>query len=540
MYSQSVVVGSATEPLLRLTNISKSFGTLSVLQQLSFDIYPGQVVGLAGRSGAGKSTLVELIAGIYAPDEGQAQYAGHRLKWPFNARMLGIETIHQKPALFETLDICSNIFTGIERAVPGILKGRFLLSTCGMEQKATAVLAELGLEVGSLREKVANLTAEQRQVVAIARAMVLPARLMIVDDPTPLHNYLHRQRLLLLVRTWQQQGRAVLFSSQNLDQLFAIADRIIVLRDGCLVLNVRTDETNHEEVVNAVVGTTERHHLTPLLWALDSYNDARTSAESLSRNQKLLTQDLVERDALNQQLMDQLNEQVKALDRANLALQDAQRRLLTEREQERKFLARELHDQTIQDLLAISYRLEQTETDQAETSAVRDELADMREDIRGLIDDLRQVCSDLRPPTIDSLGLGAAVRSYTGDWSRKTRVRVTLDLDTNLGRLPSAIELSVFRIIQESLRNVRKHSAASAVKICLNDLSPRMLMVSISDNGRGLAQDFDLSALSAENHYGLLGVTERVALLGGRASFQNQDGGGLMIRVEIPHPRVDV
>jgi signal transduction histidine kinase len=165
-------------------------------------------------------------------------------------------------------------------------------------------------------------------------------------------------------------------------------------------------------------------------------------------------------------------------------------------------------------------------------------LSAIRTDIRSMIDNLRHICSSLRPPTIDSLGLGAAVKSFADDWSRRTGVPVTLTQEANLDHLPEDIALSVFRIIQESLNNVRKHALATAVQIRFKDLSPRMLMIAISDNGRGLSQDFDLSALSAASHYGLLGISERVALLGGRLSFQNQDGGGLLIRVEIPHPRL--
>jgi signal transduction histidine kinase len=163
---------------------------------------------------------------------------------------------------------------------------------------------------------------------------------------------------------------------------------------------------------------------------------------------------------------------------------------------------------------------------------------DVRDNIRELVDDLRHICGNLRPPTIDSLGLGAALQSYTHEWTGRTGIPVTLDLDANLGRLPEAIELSIFRIVQEGLSNVRKHAQASVVQVCLKHTSPRALMVSIADDGQGLADDFDLSALSAAGHYGLLGISERVALLGGRLRFHNQADGGLIIQVEIPHPRV--
>jgi signal transduction histidine kinase len=259
----------------------------------------------------------------------------------------------------------------------------------------------------------------------------------------------------------------------------------------------------------------------------------------LRHSQALLERDLAAQDTLKRQLIDQLAEQINALDSANAALQAAQRRLLTELENERKHLAREIHDQVIQDLLGVNYQLEEIGTDEAATSAVKDELVDIREGIRILVGDLRRICGDLRPPTIDSLGLGAAIQSYTRDWAERTGISLTLDLDSGLGRLPEAIELSIFRIVQEGLRNVRKHADAGAAQVCLRHTSPRALMVSIADDGQGLAPGFDLSKLSTEGHYGLLGISERVALLGGRLGLQNQASGGLLLQVEIPHPRVE-
>jgi len=200
--------------------------------------------------------------------------------------------------------------------------------------------------------------------------------------------------------------------------------------------------------------------------------------------------------------------------------------------------AREIHDQVIQDLLGVNYQLEEIEADEVVTPAIKNELVDIRHSIRILVDDLRRICGDLRPPTIDSLGLGAAIQSCARDWAERTGISLALDLDSGLGRLPEAIELSIFRIVQEGLANVRKHARASAVQICLRHTSPRTLMISIADNGRGLADGFDLSTLSTEGHYGLLGISERVALLGGRLRLQNQASGGLLLQVEIPHPRV--
>jgi len=359
-----------------------------------------------------------------------------------------------------------------------------------------------------------------------------------VDEPTQQLGYAYQQKLLALIRSWQHQGAAVLFSSDNLDHLFAVSDRIVVLRQGRCVADYRADAAGREEVVAALVGATDRQQLTPIIWALESYYRAREQAEKLGHQQALLEQNLAAQDSLNRQLIDQLAEQVLALDSANLALQDAQRRLLTEREQERKALARELHDQVIQDLLSVNYQLEEIEAEAA-SAGHAENLAEVRAGIRALVDDVRRICGSLRPPTIDSLGLGAALQSYTRDWSARTGIAVTLALDPQLGRLPETIELSIFRIIQEGLSNVRKHAQATAVQVGLKPISPRALMISIADNGRGLARGFDLAALAGDGHYGLLGISERVALLEGRLLVQNQPHGGALLQVEIPHPRVE-
>jgi signal transduction histidine kinase len=528
------------EPLLRAVNLSKSFGTLPVVQRVSLEIYRGEVVGLAGQSGAGKSALAMLLAGFYVPNEGEIIFDVQRLRWPFDARALGIELIHQQPDLAEGLDISSNVFLGNE--IGWSLGGKWLKipNRRRMDKETARILSQLGMRFESVRVVVANLSGEQRQLIAIARAMTRPSKLIIVDDPTLALSYLYQQKLLSLIQTWQQQGTAVLIGSDNIDHLLAVTDRIVVLRHGRRIAEYRTDETDREEIVAAMVGTTDRQQLTSIIWALDSYYRAREQAEKLYQRQALLEKDLGSQDTLNRQLIDQLADQIDTLDRANVALQNAQRRLLTELEQERKRLAREIHDQVIQDMLGVNYRLEEIGAYEALAPALKGELASTQNSIRDLVDDLRHICGSLRPPTIDSLGLGAALQSYTHEWSKRTGISVTLDLDINLGRLPETIELSIFRIVQEGLSNVRKHAQASHVEVCLRHTSPRLLMISIADDGGGLADDFDLSALSAAGHYGLLGVSERVALLGGRLRLQNRTSGGLLLQVEIPHPRVDL
>jgi signal transduction histidine kinase len=121
----------------------------------------------------------------------------------------------------------------------------------------------------------------------------------------------------------------------------------------------------------------------------------------------------------------------------------------------------------------------------------------------------------------------------------RTGIAFKLEIAPDLGRLPEDTELSVFRIVQEGLRNIRKHSDATAVTLRLEPTSPRNLRISLCDNGRGVPDSFDLTTLVKQGHYGLLGVSERVALLGGRLQLRNQPSGGLSLEIEIPHPRVN-
>ncbi len=527
------------QPLLRVEKLYKRFGTLEVIRGVSFEIFPNEIVGLAGLSGSGKSVIAQLLAGTYPVNSGAIYLDGLHLPPNFKASEIGLEVVHQYPELVEALSITQNIYLGQELYQPYV--GRFLrwIDQARMDAETSRLLAQLGASILSPDEKILNLTNEQRQLIAIARAMAGQAKLIFIDEPILL-SYSYQQKILTLIEQWRQAGRTVIFSSTNLDHLFAVTDRILVLRNGQHINSFRTDVTSREEIVAAMVGYTNQEQPTPAFWALNSYYRAREKAESLHRQMLLLEKNLKVQGTLNQQLLAQLAEQVKALDQANVALQDAHRRLLTEREQERKHLARELHDQVIQDLLGTNYQLEEIEAHDSLSSEMHLELEDVRSTIRQLVDDIRGICGNLRPPTIDSLGLPAALQSFTRDWAKRTGIEMELRLRLNPGRLPEAIELSIFRIVQESLSNVQRHAQATRVEITLEHTSPRTLMVSIADNGHGLNEDFDLSKLATLGHYGLLGISERVALLSGHLRIHNRSGGGLLLQVEVPHPRLDI
>jgi signal transduction histidine kinase len=528
------------EPLLRVINLSKRFGNLPAVRQVSFDVQPGEVVGLAGSIGSGKSVLVMLLAGLYVPNEGSIFFDNKRLKWPFNAQRFGIGVIHQKPDLADRMDVVANLFLGNEYGWPAGLHWLRLPDQRRMEEAAKRILTGLGVPIASLREKVSDLSSEERQMIAIARVLTQKVRLVIIDEPTISLTYPYQQKLLNLIDQWRQEGVAVIFSSNNLDHLFAVTDRIITLHQGSKVADLKTDETNRETMVAYLVGKDAHQAVSATILDFDSYDRIRKQAEQLHYHQMLLEKDLAAQDTLNRQLVGELADHVQALDQANLALQDAQRRLLSEGEQERKHLARELHDQVIQDLISINFQLENVETENKLPAAFAGELKNVRDGIRELVIELRQICGSLRPPTIDSLGLGAAIQSFTSEWGERTGIKVTLCVDARLGRLPEAIELSIFRIVQEGLNNVWRHAKAASVQIEVQHTSPRTLMVSIEDDGMGFTESVDMANLSKSGHFGLLGISERVALLGGRMRLQRQPAGGSLLQVEIPHPRVSV
>jgi len=528
------------KPLLRVLDISKSFGTLPVIKNVSMDVFPGEVVGLTGSTGSGKSVLMMLLAGLYAPNYGKIIFNEVHLEWPFSAQSLGIGVIHQKPTLAEHFDITSNIFLGNE--IGNLEKFGLLmrLDRYKMNKEAIRILDDLGVHFDSLNEEVYNLSGEQRQMIAIARVLTFPLKMVIIDEPMVSLSYPNQQRLLDIIQDWQQKGVAVVFSSNNLDHIFSVTDRIIILHKGRKAADYRTDETNREEVMNHLLGIHDSKKTLLSVWDFDSYSLVREKAEKISYHQMLLEKDLAAEGTLNRQLTEKLVEQLQTLEQTNQALLRAQKRLLSEEELKRKHLAREIHDQIIQDLISINYELEGLDIGSNKKASLDENLSLIRESIRDLIDGLRQICGNLRPPTIDSLGIGAAIKSFANDWKQKTKIDVEIDLDSELGRLPEPIELSIFRIIQEGLNNIQKHSSATEAEVSLHHTSPRTLLISISDNGIGWPGGFDISKLAEKGHFGLTGISERVALLGGSLHLQHLKKGGALMTAEIPHPKVNL
>jgi len=529
---------ASSAPLLQAIQLTKRYGSRPALDHVSFTLAPGEIIGVVGRRGAGKSTLLNLLAGLHAPTTGALHFRGQLLKLsePHQAHRVGIELVPQTPQLSDQQEVLTNIFLGREL-------GRVRPDWPGMVQRARELLAALDVPADLLNQRTRELADEQRQVVAIARALCFdPAHspaLILLDYALSALSFQRQEKVLDLIQTLARQGLAFLITSDNLKHLFAITHRLLVLYEGRLVSDRRTSDTTPREIVELTVGAAQHEQVTPIIWALESFHQAQQQAEDLRRVQANLRESLEAQGSLNQQLLERLQAQVEALNQLTTALQSTQRRLMTEREAERKALARELHDQVIQDLLSFNYRLEELEGAEG-GEAHRGELSALRKGIRQIVGDLRQMCSDLRPPTIDSHGLAAALRSHAQEWAENNAVTLTLELQPDLGRLPEPIELSIFRIVQEALNNTRRHAAARRVTLVLHRTPNATLVLRLTDDGHGLAEPVDLGALSAKKHFGLLGISERVALLSGTLKIDSQAGEGLTLQVELPSPSPSV
>jgi ABC-type sugar transport system ATPase subunit len=243
-------------PLLRLVDIGKSFGPVRVLSHVNLDIPPAQVTAVVGDNGAGKSTLIKTIAGIYQPDGGELLWQGRpvHLHSPKDASDLGIATVYQDLALADNLDIVQNMFLGREP-----LK-HFQLDEVGMEIAAKQTLADLSVvTVRSIRQPVGSLSGGQRQAVAVARAVMRQAKLVILDEPTAALGVTQTRVVLDLIKRLKSQNIAVIVISHNLNDVQSVADRIAVLRLGRMVAVGSASQFDAESIVDFMTtGTSKR------------------------------------------------------------------------------------------------------------------------------------------------------------------------------------------------------------------------------------------------------------------------------------------
>ncbi|HEV7252885.1 MAG TPA: ATP-binding cassette domain-containing protein [Mesorhizobium sp.] len=241
--------------LLELSGIKKSFGAVDVLHGVDLTIAAGEVVGLVGDNGAGKSTLMKTITGIYRADAGAIRFDGRDILPldPGERRQLGIEMIYQDLSLAKQQDVSSNIFLGRE-PVKKILGLFPVVDKASMDRQAARMVERLGAHLPALHRAVGSFSGGQQQTVAIARALTFDPKLVIMDEPTAALAVREVQSVLDLIRRLKSEGIAVILISHRLNDVLAVTDRIVVLRQGRAEADLATARTNMNEVVARIVG----------------------------------------------------------------------------------------------------------------------------------------------------------------------------------------------------------------------------------------------------------------------------------------------
>ncbi len=242
------------EPVLSVRNLTKRFGGVTALNNVSFDLYPGEVLALAGDNGAGKSTLIKAVSGVHRPTEGEIVYKGvpRHFDNPRQARDMGIETIYQDLALADNLDVGENVFLG--RELKTAFFGVPMLDRRKMRRLAHDAIETLDMDIRRLDRPVRNLSGGQRQAVAIGRAIYWKAEILIMDEPTAALGVPEQRKVMALIKRLKAQNVAVLFISHNLLDIMEVSDRIVVLHQGEVAGLRDTKTVDGDEIVKLMVG----------------------------------------------------------------------------------------------------------------------------------------------------------------------------------------------------------------------------------------------------------------------------------------------
>ena len=237
-------------PLVEMNDISISFGGIRAVDRASIDLYPGEVVGLLGHNGAGKSTLIKILSGAYRRDAGQIRINGEdaAINNPRDAKAYGIETIYQQLAVADNVDAAANLFLGRE-----ITTSIGTLDDAAMESKAREVMGRLNPNFRRFKEPVKALSGGQRQSVAIARAILFNARILIMDEPTAALGPQETAQVGDLIKQLKSDGIGIFLISHDIHDVFDLADRVVVMKNGQVVGSARTEDVTKDEVLGMII-----------------------------------------------------------------------------------------------------------------------------------------------------------------------------------------------------------------------------------------------------------------------------------------------
>jgi len=238
------------KPLVEMEDISISFGGLHAVDRASVDLYAGEVVGLLGHNGAGKSTLIKILSGAYRRDSGVIRINGEEaaISTPRDAKAYGIETIYQTLAVADNVDAAANLFLGREITTP-----LGTLDDAAMEAKAREVMGRLNPNFRRFKDPVKALSGGQRQSVAIARAILFNARILIMDEPTAALGPQETAQVADLIKELKAEGIGIFLISHDIHDVFDLADRVVVMKNGQVVGSARTGDVTKDEVLGMII-----------------------------------------------------------------------------------------------------------------------------------------------------------------------------------------------------------------------------------------------------------------------------------------------
>lgn len=237
------------ETLIEFKKVSKHFGVIKALQDVDFEINPGELVGLVGDNGAGKSTFIKLIAGIFQPTSGSIYFRGNKLTSfnPHISRELGIQAVHQQVGLVDTMSVERNMVLGAEP-----VRGLFFLDKKKMRSKTIEMLNEIGIRKFEPSTLVGGLSGGQKQSIKLGRSISYKDRLLLLDEPITGLSVRETYNVLELIQQVRDKNVAVIFITHDIHQVYSIADRIVILERGRKILDIPKTDRTPEEIVNII------------------------------------------------------------------------------------------------------------------------------------------------------------------------------------------------------------------------------------------------------------------------------------------------